>query len=408
MQRHFGRLQELDALRGLAAIVVATGHFFFGFAPRIHGLESGGLAGAAGTPMFAVFNGSAAVIFFFVLSGFVLASRPLATRELEDIIRPALRRWPRLAGPVVIVSVFSGLIAVLGLYSNMEAGALTGSGWLSSFTFNLPGRPPSIWDATVEGASTFFTGSAFYNAVLWTMFYEFAGSFFVFGLTAILIKVRNTPASIAILCFSYIGSFYVGSGIKGHPAIASSGLYLHSFVIGVAIAYFHTNRPRFWGGQVLPKLRWWIWVLVASFIVFAWGYHGASGFYNFLDSTGALLAVYGIPLQQVLHSAAAILIMWCAINVASLQNLLKRPAMAALGAMSFPIYLTHLVVFCSISAWLFVLLWPVLGAWTFVPVYAITIALVGTFSYVIALFDGWWVAAIKAVHLPNLALSRRH
>ena len=62
------RLRELDALRGLAALAVSFQHLFL-----LTGMAGAVLALAALTPMNAFFDGTRAVLFFFVLSGFVLA-----------------------------------------------------------------------------------------------------------------------------------------------------------------------------------------------------------------------------------------------------------------------------------------------------------------------------------------------
>jgi peptidoglycan/LPS O-acetylase OafA/YrhL len=64
------KLIELEALRGLAAVVVLFHHFMLGFTPRLHGmLYPEQPYSLFGTPAFAFVNGSAAVIVFFVLSG---------------------------------------------------------------------------------------------------------------------------------------------------------------------------------------------------------------------------------------------------------------------------------------------------------------------------------------------------
>src|SRR2546430_6654006 len=72
MRRHY---EELDSLRGLAAITVLVGHYLNPFL-----VQSGPYAGvgravqlARKTPLFGLFAGHEAVMLFFVLSGFVLS-----------------------------------------------------------------------------------------------------------------------------------------------------------------------------------------------------------------------------------------------------------------------------------------------------------------------------------------------
>jgi peptidoglycan/LPS O-acetylase OafA/YrhL len=61
------RYKQLDSLRGLAALTVFFGHFW-GAKLKMSFFE-----GLSKTPFSFLLNGGAAVMFFFVLSGFVLS-----------------------------------------------------------------------------------------------------------------------------------------------------------------------------------------------------------------------------------------------------------------------------------------------------------------------------------------------
>jgi peptidoglycan/LPS O-acetylase OafA/YrhL len=116
----------------LAALVVLAHHTLLAFAPRLDGLffpaERFGLFG---TPFYAFLNGAAAVALFFVLSGFVLTYRIIATGNPAGLGIAALKRWPRLAGLVALVTFGAGLLAWGGLYWNVEASELSKSPWLA-------------------------------------------------------------------------------------------------------------------------------------------------------------------------------------------------------------------------------------------------------------------------------------
>ena len=60
----------------------------------------------SGTPLFALVNGSAAVVVFFVLSGFVLTYRAIESDDTSRLWLGAARRWPRLAAPVIVVNIW--------------------------------------------------------------------------------------------------------------------------------------------------------------------------------------------------------------------------------------------------------------------------------------------------------------
>src|SRR5690242_11784453 len=95
----------LEALRGLAAMVVVAFHCLQSFAPAWTGLYPAfdPTHSRAGEIWYGLVNGTAAVLFFFVLSGFVLTRRYFATGDAMILARGAVKRWPRLAGLVLLV-----------------------------------------------------------------------------------------------------------------------------------------------------------------------------------------------------------------------------------------------------------------------------------------------------------------
>lgn len=362
----------LDAMRGLAAIVVALGHFFFGFAPEFHGLQyqSTTGVGAAGTPMFAIFNGSAAVVFFFVLSGFVLSLKPLQTGSYRSLGRSALKRWPRLAGPVFISCVIAAALGMLMLYRNHEAAALTGSHWLDIFNFRFEGREPNIADAIKEGALlTFVTGSNAYNAVLWTMWYEFLGSFIVFSLVAFLIPLRSV--------------FYRGALLLAAWWIALSySPFLSCFIVGIMIALFHIER----GTETFANTRQtrWISVCMIALVIIIWGYQGPYKFYEFV---GAFFPDTATSKTSV-YTVSAIILMILGLYMPLVKNAFSNRSGTLLGQMSFPIYLIHLLVICSLSSWLYITLYghlPIFIVLTFVL--AVTVIVTAVAAWALSKID---------------------
>ena len=76
---------------------------------------------------------------FFVLSGFVLTRRFLLEGDHQIILRGAIKRWPRLAGPALAAALTSWCLFKLGAYRFKEGGAITGSEWLSFFAYGIQG-----------------------------------------------------------------------------------------------------------------------------------------------------------------------------------------------------------------------------------------------------------------------------
>ncbi len=124
------RLASLDALRGLAALAVVTGHALhvlpeFGTphfsAPHAHGLRGWLITAIRDTPLFTLVDGHAAVMLFFVLSGLVLARPWLALPATSPTSGPpsysafVRKRVARLYPPyAAAILLAASLQAVLG------------------------------------------------------------------------------------------------------------------------------------------------------------------------------------------------------------------------------------------------------------------------------------------------------
>ena len=157
-------------------------------------------------------NGPAAVTFFFVLSGFVLTRRYFKTGDVTIIARSAVKRWPRLAGPVLLTVLASWALFAAGLYCFQNAAGIIGSPWLEKFAFAYD-TPfiPSFRDALEQGAFfTLFRGDCYYDSSLWTMRYELIGSFMAFGLALLLRPLENLA-----VCAFLVGIAPASNAIRG-------------------------------------------------------------------------------------------------------------------------------------------------------------------------------------------------
>jgi peptidoglycan/LPS O-acetylase OafA/YrhL len=152
----------LEALRGFASLSVLLWHILLGFFPAKAGIfPNFPKAEAVNTSVFfGLINGTSAVVFFFVLSGFVLTRSALVQGDAAPLFRNAIKRWPRLALPVLIAVLGSWLLFSLDLYSFAEAGAVTRSPWLSRFAYAFKVQFPIVFsDAVLQGASGHSSGA---------------------------------------------------------------------------------------------------------------------------------------------------------------------------------------------------------------------------------------------------------
>ena len=369
------KLIELEALRGLAALVVLFHHFMLGFTPRLHGMFYAEQPYSLfGTPAFAFVNGSAAVIVFFVLSGFVLTVGILKSQRAAGVFVAALKRWPRLALTVTVANTLAGLLMAHSLFGNAHTATLVPSSWLGLFYNWQSAGNDEVLLSVVEGATTFFTGASRYNSNLWTMYYEFWGSMIALGCAFVLVAISNRSVQGMFLLLAWL----VASAFNAN---------MGSFVIGVALAAIYARRST------------WVWpnrtiCLIVPVIIFVFGYHEnlisgrSEGWYAFSNP----LAAQNPPLLRVvLHSIGAALALLLFLHVPMVKRVMSGEVGRKLGLMSFPIYLSQILVICSISSWTYDALVhtpPVLRI-----LVCLCVTLVGTvlLALPLAALERWWL-----------------
>jgi peptidoglycan/LPS O-acetylase OafA/YrhL len=296
------REKSLDGLRGWAALFVAIGHVFYFW----------GRGNLGYTPPF--MDGALAVYVFFALSGYVLSAPFFRSGERRLVVDQALRRYPRLGIPVFINTLLVLLLMVTGAMHNQEAGVATSSAWLRGFYAFPPDTVAALrfglWDA-------FFNYDAVnsYNVNLWTMQWEMAGSLIVF---ALLLAVGRHTYLRAIVHGVFIGL----TAWKGSPLLA--------FALGMLLANLTAN-PMFSRLASSPRAQAFSLILLMVTLVCS------------------TLRYPGNSIQWL--SIWSIILMICVLMNRWMRGLLEAPLSQWLGRISFPLYLMHLLVFCSIASW---------------------------------------------------------
>ncbi len=195
-------------------------------------------------------NGNFAVCIFFVLSGFVLSNKYFKTRNLKIVLSGAFRRYPRLLIPVV-VSVFIGYLLVkFNLFWNTNQISLTKTPPVVQRFWSETG---DLFYALKQGFFSIFVKKFDYpehfNPVLWTMYYEFLGSFIVFAVIGVLRNkhIRYISYLILIIFFrdSYLLAFILGliiSEFYNCSTFANVAKYKYvgiaSLVMGIVMGVF--------------------------------------------------------------------------------------------------------------------------------------------------------------------------
>ncbi len=162
---HENRSLELDALRGLGALIVVLHHLSLLLAfPKY----STGSFITHNTPLRILFSGRAAVLLFFILSGYALAAMSEKDRSYASYL---VRRACRIMLPLA-----AALILSAGLYFILQPIPLPDmSGWVNGMIWNFP----VTWEAFFR--HLFLLGETqdiFMDGVVWSLVYEMRISLF--------------------------------------------------------------------------------------------------------------------------------------------------------------------------------------------------------------------------------------
>jgi peptidoglycan/LPS O-acetylase OafA/YrhL len=374
-----GKLFELEALRGIAAVIVMLHHFLVVVAPRLHGRNfPDDPIALVRTPLFALVNGTAAVSIFFVLSGFVLTLRAMEHADWHQVVAGVVKRWPRLVPLVVMTNILSAVFVLLGLYQDRT--------WFGTGVFDPDTQV--IRSALINGLfTTFFHGSARFNTALWTMHYELFGSFAAYATALVLmfqksfVRAMLTGAIILVLIAALTGEggFYYATMVSG---VLVARIYIERGSLAVALALMHPWR--------VPLA-----LATTALAIVLCGYEGYSrptGFYAFM-------APYASPkIEPVLHGIAATAIVALVLFCDPIRRHLAGPAATLLGRLSFPLYLVHLPILLalvspvhsSLQARLDNIVAALLAFLLFV---VLTVAA----AYPLARFDEWWVGKLRKI-----------
>ena len=372
-----GKFLELEGLRGLAAAMVVAWHFVWAFVPSELGSVAGSPEqGLVGSPIAAGIDGPAAVVLFFVLSGFVIPLRFFRSGRARTVVYAAAKRWPRLAGLSVLAVLFSYGLFRFGLFHYREAAILTGSDWLGAYGGGDPGGKLSLSLARAvrEGlVGAFVDKSDAYDPVLWTMRHELLGSFLSMGL-ALAIRRASAQAS---------GGIVVSAALLAGTADP----WLVPFVAGTGLALLVWSRKITLGG-----------LSTATSIgvgLFLFGYLEPAGAYS---SMPVIQDGAGYRYDRILvHTLAAVLVMLGIIANWNAGRVLNARPLLFLGRLSFPIYLFHFPLLCSFGCGLFLALREVTsysGSMVIVAIiYAASVLMTGV---LLTRVDEAWEAGLPA------------
>ena len=327
------RFPQLDAIRGLAALVVFIGHAV-GMLPQVPPF----FQAIRHTPLHFFYDGEAAVILFFVLSGFVLNLKytTAESRSQRWVIPFIIRRIFRIY-PAFVVGVLFSLF--LKSYVFAPSSMAPFSEWFNQF-----------WQAPVTLQDVLHTltlvapgiNANLIDPPIWSLIVEMRLSL----LFPLIIWMVNPHQSIkfdfGILILTYLLCFLARSSL---------GLFGPHFVLGAFCAkYIRTFSPVLARLSIPLKALW----ILTSLLLFEsvtwsqshdpdqWSIYFLMKHLNGFGAAGIILA--GLSFQQ-------------------LSQILKGAVFQFLGKTSYSFYILHMVLLLAIGTRIYQLTDSFLVAW---------------------------------------------
>jgi len=326
------------------------------------------------TPLGILINGSFAVSIFFVLSGFVV-SRAAAKSNDPFFINIPLR-YLRLALPVTASVIFAWGLLTLFPNASYRLNLILPNPWLNNtYQQHIPSFFQALrsgfFDALLTGGPSVYK----WNNPLWTMYFEAMGSmaiYLIYGVTKGWLRV-----TIIVL----VG---VAVTISPYPRF---GPYYFCFVLGALM------MERWTAGKLRsfsPAIA-----LAAGVLL---GFPGENFVERWKIPHPWHWLTLGAP-DGLIAPVAAALILYAALNLAPLEKILSSRIPQFLGRISFPLYLVHVPLLCTVFALAYVWIQPVSG-FTLAVLFAVYLAV----SLLLATAGEIW---IDKPALDGIAWARR-
>lgn len=349
------RFEQLDSLRGLAALSVVVCHCS-NLVPGIY-QNSQEYWWLTSTPLNALRAGGSAVIFFFVLSGFVLALPFFKSKVPYRSF--AIRRIARIWFPYVVATAAAIAMALAFYPEPVEE-------------FGKWSNHERTWPSVSETLQHFTLVSSFqnnaYNPVVWSLVQEMRISL-IFPLLVWVVRRFPWPYVVpGAFALSWLGAG-LGSLLRhfGHESDYPITLhYVSLFLIGILLAK-HINRIT----ERCAKLPAWAWWLGGTLALLCYT-HG-----DWIKPSPRLLSV--APGHDWLVMTGVVTFMVFGLTPSRFSSVLSTKPLVFLGKISYSLYLYHAILLLSISHALHGVL-PVWGIWSLVVPCSLLVATLGYFA----------------------------
>jgi peptidoglycan/LPS O-acetylase OafA/YrhL len=327
-----GKIQYLEGLRGIAALMVVINHLIDMFYPAAlwgekHVYRYPAELLISKSPAILLYSGVLAVVIFFILSGFVLSYKFMRIKDRGILISGMIKRYFRLTIPIAFSCMMAYFLMKFKIIFNSNLIENTHLGALSNFYAFKPDFLKALYDSFI---------GVYLNPVLWTMSFELYGSFIVFlSLFSYLIfpKKRQVYLFYAILASVLL--------------ILNSLLMLGCFILGLILCDLFVSGK-------LPQVKnkfYKVFLLVLSLYLCSFPYVKdiKTTMWGILDTS-----FMSGQLEQISYLIiGAFILVYLILTSKRLQKFLNIGFARFLGKISFSMYIMHLLIIMSLTSALF-------------------------------------------------------
>ncbi|WP_277679217.1 acyltransferase family protein [Gracilibacillus dipsosauri] len=357
------RIESLDSLRGISAMIVIVFHCLISFNIFYNANYNGVYDNVfiqwfTESPLNILWAGNEAVLLFFILSGFVLTF-PFQKGSYNNYWEFATKRFFRIYVPYIIIMFSSVLI----MYMFMGMNTVNG----------LSSAYETRWDHGITLKSVisfiFMIGydTANVNGVVWSLYHEMRISLIFPFLMFFLMKykwIKSVPAALflnlILTGFLYFVSSNAPIEIMGtlSKIAAETFYYLTYFIFGAGLALKRevvTNYFR----KISWKIKFVLWLMSFSLIANKWMF--------------TLIEFENSFIQEIVSGLGILLLFSLVLSSKSADKALTIEPLKFLGEISYSIYLVHIPVLMVTTIVLskFIPVWITL---IFVPILSIPVA----------------------------------
>ena len=343
------RYRQLDSLRGFAALTVFFGHFL--------GLKATILSYPVinSTPLITLFNGNAAVMFFFFLSGFVLSLPYIDNQRPLKLTGFYLKRVFRIYPALIFAIIFS---VILKQFVFDRGGVAPFSGWIQSFWtwhWNRESFHELLKTALLIGPQF---KKSFIDPPIWSLIIEMNISLFLPFLMRVVAK-ENLLCNLLFLILA--------------TACSCRGDYwpLPIFHIGILFARYRH--------QIVAKVSHWRWFYIGIVLVLALFFYN-----NTLEFLRPILRwpwPYKFIWSNYIIAIGAALIITIVLAHQTTGKFLEHRIFTFLGDISYSFYLIHLPLLLTMAS-----LFSYHSPFSMVYIFLSTLVLAIAISYLMFIF----------------------